>query len=147
GQRRGGAPARAAYSAGAAAAGLPGTGRRPATGAWRGRRLRTGILPAAAVCQRSRPAAGRRRRTTELYRRSGAGQRSNPVRRGGAGAETAAAGVRTFHGRTPMNAEFRRQVLRNPVHFLAFGCGSGLAPKAPGTFGTLAAIPLYLLLN
>ena len=29
------------------------------------------------------------------------------------------------------------QVLRNPVHFLAFGCGSGLAPKAPGTFGTL----------
>ena len=46
-----------------------------------------------------------------------------------------------------MNAEFRRQVLRNPVHFLAFGCGSGLAPTAPGTVGTLAAIPLYLLLN
>ncbi|NVK41838.1 MAG: phosphatidylglycerophosphatase A [Oceanospirillaceae bacterium] len=38
------------------------------------------------------------------------------------------------------------QVLRNPVHFLAFGFGSGLAPKAPGTFGTLAAVPLYLLL-
>jgi phosphatidylglycerophosphatase A len=32
------------------------------------------------------------------------------------------------------------------VHFLAFGFGSGAAPKAPGTFGTLAAIPLYLLL-
>jgi phosphatidylglycerophosphatase A len=32
------------------------------------------------------------------------------------------------------------------VHFLAFGLGSGAAPKAPGTFGTLAAIPLYLLL-
>ena len=29
---------------------------------------------------------------------------------------------------------------------LAFGFGSGLAPKAPGTFGTLAAIPLYWLL-
>lgn len=31
------------------------------------------------------------------------------------------------------------------IHFLAFGFGSGYAPKAPGTFGTLAAIPLYLL--
>lgn len=36
--------------------------------------------------------------------------------------------------------------LRDPVHFIAFGFGSGLAPKAPGTFGTLAAVPLYLLL-
>lgn len=35
--------------------------------------------------------------------------------------------------------------LRDPAHFIAFGFGSGLAPKAPGTFGTLAAIPLYLL--
>jgi len=32
------------------------------------------------------------------------------------------------------------------IHFFAFGFGSGAAPKAPGTFGTLAAIPLYLLL-
>lgn len=39
-----------------------------------------------------------------------------------------------------------RSVFRNPVHFLAFGFGSGAAPFAPGTFGTLAAIPLYLLL-
>ncbi|ANG61373.1 phosphatidylglycerophosphatase [Marinobacterium aestuarii] len=38
-------------------------------------------------------------------------------------------------------------VWRNPVHFLAFGFGSGLAPRAPGTFGTLAAIPLYLLMT
>ncbi|MCU7797004.1 MAG: phosphatidylglycerophosphatase A [Candidatus Thiodiazotropha sp. (ex Myrtea spinifera)] len=37
--------------------------------------------------------------------------------------------------------------LRNPMHFLAFGFGSGLAPKAPGTFGTLVAIPIYLLLQ
>lgn len=36
--------------------------------------------------------------------------------------------------------------LRDPAHFIAFGFGSGLAPRAPGTFGTLAAIPLYLLL-
>ena len=36
-------------------------------------------------------------------------------------------------------------IWRNPIHFLAFGLGSGAAPKAPGTFGTLAAIPLWLL--
>lgn len=33
--------------------------------------------------------------------------------------------------------------LRNPVHLLAFGLGSGTAPKAPGTFGTFAAIPFW----
>lgn len=31
--------------------------------------------------------------------------------------------------------------------FIALGFGSGLAPKAPGTFGTLAAIPFGLLLS
>ena len=35
--------------------------------------------------------------------------------------------------------------MRNPVHFLAFGFGSGLSPKAPGTMGTLAAIPVWWL--
>ena len=33
------------------------------------------------------------------------------------------------------------------IHFIAFGFGSGLLPKAPGTFGTLAAVPFYLVLN
>ena len=37
--------------------------------------------------------------------------------------------------------------LRNPIEFLALGFGSGLAPKAPGTFGTLAAIPIVLALS
>ena len=37
-------------------------------------------------------------------------------------------------------------ILRNPVHFLAFGLGSGAAPFAPGTFGTLLGLGLYLLL-
>lgn len=36
--------------------------------------------------------------------------------------------------------------LRKWQHFLALGFGSGLAPKAPGTFGTLAALPLIFLL-
>lgn len=31
-------------------------------------------------------------------------------------------------------------VWKNPIHFLAFGLGSGAAPWAPGTFGTLAAV-------
>ena len=39
-----------------------------------------------------------------------------------------------------------KTVVTNPIHLIAFGLGSGLAPKAPGTFGTLAAIPIYLLL-
>ncbi len=36
--------------------------------------------------------------------------------------------------------------LSDPIQFLALGFGSGLAPKAPGTFGTLAAVPVFLLL-
>ncbi len=38
---------------------------------------------------------------------------------------------------------------RNPIHLIAAGFGSGLAPRAPGTFGTLAALipwwPLHFL--
>ncbi len=51
-------------------------------------------------------------------------------------------------GKNPDNNTLRarHQVWSNPWHFLAFGFGSGLAKFAPGTFGTLAAIPLYLLL-
>ncbi|OGV31801.1 MAG: phosphatidylglycerophosphatase [Legionellales bacterium RIFCSPHIGHO2_12_FULL_35_11] len=38
------------------------------------------------------------------------------------------------------------KVWTTPVYFVAFGFGSGLITNAPGTWGTLAAIPLYLLL-
>ena len=38
--------------------------------------------------------------------------------------------------------ELKRLNLKHPLHFLAVGFGSGLSPKAPGTMGTLAAIPL-----
>src|SRR5579863_8580674 len=37
-------------------------------------------------------------------------------------------------------------VWRKPLHFIAFGFGAGALPWAPGTFGTLIAIPLYLAL-
>ncbi|MFC4314706.1 phosphatidylglycerophosphatase A [Steroidobacter flavus] len=35
-------------------------------------------------------------------------------------------------------------LMRDPVHLVAFGFGSGLSPWAPGTFGTLIAIPIVL---
>lgn len=40
-----------------------------------------------------------------------------------------------------------RSVWTNPRHFVAFGFGAGTARFAPGTAGTLVAIPLYLLLQ
>jgi len=36
-----------------------------------------------------------------------------------------------------------RFLFSHPAHLLAFGFGSGLASKAPGTFGTLVAFPMY----
>jgi len=39
-----------------------------------------------------------------------------------------------------------RWVFSSPSAFVAFGAGSGLAPRGPGTAGTLAAFPLHLLL-
>lgn len=37
-------------------------------------------------------------------------------------------------------------LLSHPAHFIALGFGTGLAPFAPGTIGTLLAFPLYALL-
>jgi len=36
-----------------------------------------------------------------------------------------------------------RFVFAHPAHFIAFGFGAGLSPLAPGTAGTLVAIPLW----
>jgi len=49
--------------------------------------------------------------------------------------------ARLDHGNVP------HKVWSDPIHFLAFGFGSGLSPYAPGTFGTIAAIPLFLVLE
>ncbi|MBT8101889.1 MAG: phosphatidylglycerophosphatase A [Gammaproteobacteria bacterium] len=38
-----------------------------------------------------------------------------------------------------------RTVLTDPVHFLAFGFGTGLAPFAPGTFGSIPGVLLFWL--
>lgn len=40
-----------------------------------------------------------------------------------------------------------RPNLAHPLHFLAFGMGSGCSPKAPGTMGTLVAMALYFPLS
>lgn len=40
-----------------------------------------------------------------------------------------------------------RLVLTHPVHFVAFGFGSGLSPVAPGTVGTLVGFPLYYVMS
>ncbi len=40
-----------------------------------------------------------------------------------------------------------RFLLAHPAHFVALGFGSGLAPKGPGTAGTLAAWVLYPFLR
>lgn len=47
---------------------------------------------------------------------------------------------------TPKTPHFA-ELLRRPSALLAFGFGSGLAPKAPGTFGTLAAVPFLFLIE
>lgn len=38
-------------------------------------------------------------------------------------------------------------LFRHPAHCIALGFGAGLSPWAPGTFGTLLAIPLALALR
>lgn len=38
-------------------------------------------------------------------------------------------------------------IWRNPTHFIACGFGLGAFPYAPGTIGTLGAIPLTILLS
>ncbi len=47
-------------------------------------------------------------------------------------------------GPAPPNAGF---LLRHPAHCIALGFGAGLSPIAPGTFGTLVAIPIAAALR
>ena len=46
-----------------------------------------------------------------------------------------------------MKTKISIRELKDPVVFVALGFGSGLSPIAPGTAGTIIAIPLYLLLS
>jgi phosphatidylglycerophosphatase A len=40
-----------------------------------------------------------------------------------------------------------RFLLQHPAHLFGLGFGSGLAKKAPGTFGTLVGLPLFWLIS
>ncbi len=44
-----------------------------------------------------------------------------------------------------MENNLARTVLTDPVHFLAFGFGTGLLPFAPGTFGSIPGVLLFWL--
>lgn len=46
--------------------------------------------------------------------------------------------------KTPPKKIAAQTVFTNPIHWLAFGGGAGLAPVAPGTFGTLVGIPFFI---
>ena len=50
------------------------------------------------------------------------------------------------HEGTPVRATLRF-MLRHPAHVIALGFGSGLAPRAPGTAGTLCAWAVFVLLE
>lgn len=41
----------------------------------------------------------------------------------------------------------RQFLMAHPAHFIALGFGAGLAPWAPGTFGSLLGLPLFFLLQ
>jgi phosphatidylglycerophosphatase A len=47
---------------------------------------------------------------------------------------------------TNQNQPDFKLLLSHPAHFCALGFGTGLAKKAPGTFGTLIGMPLFLLI-
>lgn len=56
----------------------------------------------------------------------------------------------SYNGRSIFASEYMAKPNpRNPIHLIAAGFGSGLAPRAPGTFGSLAALlpwwPLHWL--
>ena len=46
---------------------------------------------------------------------------------------------------TAKGKQLAKQVLTDPVHFLAFGFVTGLSPWAPGTFGSLPGVLLFWL--
>lgn len=52
---------------------------------------------------------------------------------------------RPAHPATPLDVRARQLALHTPDGFLAFGFGAGLLTGAPGTMGTLAAVPVGLL--
>ena len=48
---------------------------------------------------------------------------------------------------TTSRAPDARFLVSHPAHFIALGFGAGLAPRAPGTFGTLVGWAMFLVLH
>jgi phosphatidylglycerophosphatase A len=46
-----------------------------------------------------------------------------------------------------MNQANFKLLIAHPAHFFGLGFGSGLAPKAPGTVGTIIGLPLFWLIS
>lgn len=46
-----------------------------------------------------------------------------------------------------INNRISISALKDPIVFIGLGFGSGLSPYAPGTAGTLAAVPIYILMS
>jgi phosphatidylglycerophosphatase A len=53
----------------------------------------------------------------------------------------------TSHAESARDDEIDVASLANPVHLLALGFGAGLAPRAPGTFGSLVGVVVAALLS
>lgn len=51
-----------------------------------------------------------------------------------------------YPDKLPDKRQLAKTVLRDPVHWLAFGFGFGLAPVAPGTWGSLPGIAIWWFL-
>ena len=47
----------------------------------------------------------------------------------------------------PVSESQRSRILRDPFHLLSFGLGTGFVPIAPGTAGTLLAVPIAWALS
>src|SRR3989304_5211818 len=110
----------------------------------RRRRLRVGVYCAASPPRRSRGRVHRpgARADTNRQHRSG-GAQSDPARCAGEPDSGSLPWLRPFPMIIRPTARF---LFAHPAHFLALGFGSGLAPVAPGTFGTLLGFPIYSLL-
>ncbi len=52
----------------------------------------------------------------------------------------------TLNKHLPVKTPDLAFLLAHPAHFFALGFASGLAPKAPGTVGTLLGLPLFWLI-
>lgn len=55
--------------------------------------------------------------------------------------------INTFKKNKKTQMPTPREIWQKPSYFVAFGFGAGCIPVAPGTFGTLMAIPFYLMMQ